>query len=254
MMNKREENRKENRHALGKFLIVLVAAGILGGVVGFLSEMMNLSLQELFGEAYRLIYDNMLWIMIVFAVIFQVIMWSFIIGAKKLFSQWSGDEDATSKKIDIKIGHVMVIANILMIGSLIMFGWRTSGIIASNGDYSETMILVVVFIVNAAGVIIGQKMAVDLTKEMNPEKKGSVFDTNFQKKWLETCDERERQQTYQCAWQAFKVMNIVFVVALLLCFFLSDIAGIGTAPGVIVGILWLIQTSIYSVYAIKLSK
>ena len=38
------------------------------------------------------------------------------------------------------------------------------------------------------------KLVVDLEKKLNPEKKGSVFEMQFQKTWLESCDEAQKQQ------------------------------------------------------------
>ena len=40
-----------------------------------------------------------------------------------------------------------------------------------------------------------------LTRRINPEKQGSVYDTKFFEKWVDSCDESEQRQMGQAAFQ-----------------------------------------------------
>lgn len=53
------------------------------------------------------------------------------------------------------------------------------------------LLALVMLIVTIFASVIQQKNAVDFLKIVNPEKSGSVYDMNFQKKWIESCDEMD---------------------------------------------------------------
>ena len=48
-----------------------------------------------------------------------------------------------------------------------------------------------------------QRRVVDLTRRMNPEKKGSVYDMKFRKKWYDSCDEAERRRIGEASYAAY---------------------------------------------------
>ena len=48
---------------------------------------------------------------------------------------------------------------------------------------------------------------VDAAKKTNPEKTASVYDTKFQKKWLDSCDEAEKIMIGKCAFKAYAATN-----------------------------------------------
>ena len=99
-----------------------------------------------------------------------------------------------------------------------------------------------------------QQKAVNLTKEINPEKRGSIYDTKFQDKWLENCDEAERFATYKCSFKTFKVMQLTGMVLWVICLIGQLIFGTGVFATIIVTIFMIIQTSVYSVQGIYFAK
>ena len=94
----------------------------------------------------------------------------------------------------------------------------------------------------------------NLEKEINPEKKGSIYDMKFQNKWLENCDEAERYMTYKCSFKTFKVMQTVGVVLWQICLVGQIAFGTGAFATIIVTIFMIIQTSVYSVQGIYFAK
>lgn len=47
---------------------------------------------------------------------------------------------------------------------------------------------------------------------MAPEKKTSVYDLKFQKKWMDSCDEAEKILIGKCAYKAFGKTNLTCVI------------------------------------------
>ena len=106
---------------------------------------------------------------------------------------------------------------------------------------------------NRAACIIQQKM-VNLAKEINPEKKGSIYDMKFQDKWLENCDEAERFAVYKCSFKTFKTMQLTGMVLWLICLLGQMVFGTGAFATIIVAVFMIIQTSVYSVQGIYFAK
>ena len=105
----------------------------------------------------------------------------------------------------------------------------------------------------AASCIVQQKL-VNLTKEINPEKKGSIYDMKFQDKWLENCDEAERFAVYKCSFKTFKIMQLTGMILWLICLIGQMIFDTGVFATIIVTVFMIIQTSVYSVQGIYFAK
>ena len=99
-----------------------------------------------------------------------------------------------------------------------------------------------------------QQKCVDLEKEMSPEKQGSVYDTKFNEKWLESCDEAERMMIYRSAWTSYRVMGTAYVIAWAVTFLAHEFFNTGLFACCVVIVLWMIQNSVYCYKSIHLSK
>ena len=102
-------------------------------------------------------------------------------------------------------------------------------------------------------VIIQQK-CVDAAKKMNPEKTASVYDTKFQKKWMDSCDEAEKIMIGKCAFKAYSATNTVcsaLAIVLAVCALVFEI---GFLPSLVVCIIWIVNQSVYCKEALRYSK
>ncbi|MDD3186227.1 MAG: DUF3169 family protein [Anaerostipes sp.] len=248
-MNKREEIRKENRKSLVGFFIILMVSAIVGGVIGGLGYRSTGFFSSIGKQLKDFMAMNSFYIMLLGAVLFQGVTWAIYLSAKKLFEAWDGENEETADKIDTKIGCMMWIQNVNVILAFFLFAL---GIGLQQGAMSAEFSLIntVVFVLNIGVTIIGQQKAIDFTKEMNPEKKGSVYDIKFQDKWMKSCDEAEKLKTYESAWKAFKVMNTTYVFAWLVTVLAQMIMGIGIFACIMISVLWMIQTSVYYYHSI----
>ena len=110
------------------------------------------------------------------------------------------------------------------------------------------------FLLSIALLIVLQQKVVDLTRKLNPEKQGSVYDLKFRKKWLNSCDEAERKQIGQAAYKAYSVLNatcpILWAVLLLLGFVLE----ISLLPSFLVLLVWGILNLTYIAECIRMNR
>ena len=95
---------------------------------------------------------------------------------------------------------------------------------------------------------------VKLEKQINPEKRGSVFDVKFQKQWLESCDEAEKLMVYRCGFRAYQVGNKVCMGLWLVALFLQLWADTGLFPVLSICVIWLSMVAAYVLASIRLER
>ena len=92
---------------------------------------------------------------------------------------------------------------------------------------------------------------VKFLKLVNPEKKGSIFETDFNKKWLNSCDEAQKMQVYRAGFVAYNA-GIKCCVALWILSLVGMTAlDTGVLPVIMTSIFLLVLTVSYCVECIK---
>lgn len=89
---------------------------------------------------------------------------------------------------------------------------------------------------------------------MNPEKRGSVYDTKFQKKWMDSCDESERRQIGQACYRAYLVTSRVCIGVWLVLVILSMVFEISLLPVFVLLLVWGVMQVTYTLECMRLSK
>jgi hypothetical protein len=179
-----------------------------------------------------------------------------------LFKLWNGEDEEQINYIEMLLSYAQWGTAILMILAFFFFAAGFSGLVTSGSSSSLSLNEYIIhfvlfmsgFIVANTFVVILQQRIVNFEKEINPEKKGSVFDIKFAKKWIDSCDEAERLNTYQAAYKSYQVVYITCTILLMLSIFGMMIWDIGYLPSALITIIWLVQTSSYCLESIRLSK
>ena len=256
---KNDAIKSANRKALPKFLLMMLVCTVAGGILGYFSA--KYSLNELSGAlkdacAFFGAYISP-WLMVAVAVITPALCVPMYRRAKALLSAWDGEDEDTSNAIDGKLSTVIWITSVSLALSFFLLSAIYSGGFASFDSLDSTVrvfIGVAAFIaILVEGILIQQK-CVDTTKRMNPEKKASVYDMRFQKKWMEDCDEAEKIMIGKCAFKAYSATNhvcAILAIALAVC---ALVLGIGFLPSLAVCIVWLVNLSAYCKEAMRYAK
>ena len=103
-------------------------------------------------------------------------------------------------------------------------------------------------------MVIIQQKCVDTLKRINPEKKASVYDMKFQKKWFDDCDEAEKILIGKCAFKAYSATNAVCTVLALVLAVCALLFDIGFLPSLTVCLVWIVSISAYCREAMRYSK
>lgn len=243
--------KKDNRKALPKYLLILFAAAIFGGVLGFAAGWVG---HDNLSEAIATAVAGGLtaaapWALLFTSVVsLAVILWLYR-GAKALFTGWDGEDDATMDRADEKLNWALLLTAAQLVLDMFFFA------VAQSAHNMTALWSVLFFIVSAFALVFAQQKIVDLTRKMNPEKQGSVYDTKFKKKWFESCDEAEQKQIGQAAYKAFNVVStacpILWGVLLLLSYAFNFSL---LMPVFTVCLLWLLLQVSYCLECIRLGK
>ncbi|WP_300755878.1 DUF3169 family protein [uncultured Oscillibacter sp.] len=173
-------------------------------------------------------------------------------SAAKKFAAWDGgDEDETSESIDTALSWVLLLSAVQLLFNLFFLSafciyWMDRDI--------RALALVGVFLLSCGFVVFAQQKAVDLTRRMNPEKRGSVYDTKFQKKWMDSCDESERRQVGQACCRAYMVSSRFCLGLWLALAILSMVFEVSILPTLVLLLVWGVMQVTYSLECIRLGK
>ena len=254
---KREEIRREDKKAGKKFVIILVLSCLAGMAVGAMGVMLinYLSAKEWDFIAFSKVASK-LWVeagsylLIGVNLLVLPLLCFFFSKHKKELKAWDGEDEAVYECLDKKLSVGMTVSAGLMVFDMMTYGIAFYG--AMGSDRLKSMIFFVdlaFFIGSMACIMFYQKALVNLLKELNPEKQGSIYDTKFQKKWLESCDEAEKQKIGEASYATYSFMNILYEIVSMVFMIAGFFFPIGVLPLTIVCLLWMTQIVFYSIKA-----
>ena len=249
-MSKQEKS--ENRKALPRFALTMLGSLLLGGVLGFV-----IGCSRVFGleaAAFARWLDGAVravtpWGIPVTSVL--TLGGSFLLyrSAAKKYAAWDGgDEDSVSETIETLLSWVLLLSAVQLLIDLFFMAALATCL------KDAALWVVALFLASCGLVIFTQQKAVDLEKRMNPEKHGSVYDTKFQKKWLDSCDESERRQIGEASRTAYTVTSRVCLGIWLVLTILGMVFDLGLLPVFVVLLVWGTLQVSYTLTCIRLGK
>ncbi len=246
-----DQIKKDNQKSFPKYIVVLLVCMIAGGVLGFFSSMIGSS--QLTASAPEkiadLLYLSLPWLFPIICAVFLAPCFLWLHKAKSLSRRWDGESEELPDQVDALLNRSMLL--ITLLSPIGFFSISASMMFASP---IRILVVAAEFLLMMFLCTSLQKSIVDLTRTLNPEKKGSIFDLNFQKTWVSSCDENERRQIGEAAYAAFKAANLSCVVIWLALVFAQIIFHTGLLAIFSVLLLWCILQVTYIVTCMKLSR
>ena len=242
---------KDNRKALPKYLLILFVAAIFGGVLGFAAGWVGHdNLSEVIATA---VTDGLTtaapWGLLATSVVsLALILWLYR-GAKALYTGWDGEEDDVMDRADEQLNWALLLTAAQLVLDMFFFA------AALSAPNMTALWSALFFVVSVFVLVFAQQKLVDLTRKMNPEKQGSIYDTKFRKKWIESCDEAEQKQIGQAAYKAYNVVSAVCPIlwaALLMLSYAFHFELL--MPTFILCLLWLLLQVSYCLECIRLGR
>lgn len=255
---KKLENRREDKKAFGKMMLFVIAGAIVGFLMGLFSAFSEDAMSMIAEKCMQVVtviapYGNFF-----FSTIMIIVYMVWMRKGRKLYEAWDGEDEDVIEKVESKIEKALALTSVNMIFVFFFFGLGVY--VSEYGKLARNESLICIAI-NMLGLIYGmtvtvvlQKNLVNFTKEINPEKHGSVYDTGFQKKWLESCDESEQLQTYRAGYCAMQTGSFACIVLWVVCMIGMLSWDFGIMPMVMVLAIWLVMIIRYYIEAMKISN
>ena len=240
--------KQDNRRALPRFILTVLLFALLGGVGGFVVAIAGPSglagwLQAGLGEALGAAVP---WGIPASSALLLGIGLGLYRSAKSRFARWDGEDEDLAEGIEVSLSYVLLFTALAVI---LDFFFLSAAFLSD-----PPMVPSVLFLVSVVLVILLQQKAVDLTRRMNPEKRGSVYDPSFQKKWMDSCDEAERAQIGQASYQAVRAATIACLVLWVVLTILNFSFDIGLLPALTVLVILGVLQVTYCLTCIRLTR
>lgn len=243
---------RDNRRALPKFLLMIGAAALVGGAVGFFSAV---AADGVSGEALKARVDAVLaalvpWGLPVCAAVLLIPAATLLGKARRAVAAWDGEDEDVGAAVEERLNVVMLLGTLAMIVGLFFL---SLGLLYAEGSF-RLLSNTAFFLVDMVAIVLLQQKVVDLTRRMNPEKEGSVYDRKFKKKWLESCDEAERAQIGQASYQAFQTTSGVCLIVWLVLLLGSLFYPMGILPTLAVLVIYGVLQGRYLTECIRMNR
>jgi hypothetical protein len=170
--------------------------------------------------------------------------------AKRIAADWDGQSEEEPEKADRLLSYYVILTNVLMILSWLLFSLYVWGGAATEEDLGLSFILL--FAVSNLALPFIQRAAVQLVKKINPEKQGEVLDFHFQKDWVHSMDEMEKAMLYKASYAAFGATTITCMVLWIVCIIGEVAFSWSLVPAVFVAIIWLVSMLAFQIQAFRL--
>jgi hypothetical protein len=252
-----QEIKKEDKKALHKFALIILLSLVVGLFIGALSNMM--SEDSAAGIAEYLLDFLKTFFPIANIVITVVFMFPIIylyMKSRNVYRLWDGEDEDEMNKIEIHMSYALWFTAILLVFSFFFFA---VGAYLSIHPYKginkvDLIFWFAGFILAVACVNIAQQKIINFLKEINPEKRGSVYDLKFAKEWEKNCDEAEQLLIYKSAYTSYRTVMLTCLLLWLFCVIGANIWDFGLMPVTLISIVWLVQVSSYCIKSISLSN
>lgn len=260
---KNDEIRRANRKALPKFLLFAVACAAVGGVVGYCSGYgaAKGGAEKLAGmmKAAGAFFGAQIapWLLLLLAVILPAVCIPIYRGAKKRLRAWDGEDEDAPEAIDRRLSAVLWLVSVTFIVSYFLIAASYAGGAAIFDDSERTVVFfieIAAFFAIMIEAILFQQKCVDAAKRLYPEKKASVYDVRFPKKWMDDCDEAEKILIGKCAFKAYAATYKVCAALAAMFAVGALIFDTGFLPSLAVSLVWVVGISAYYREAMRYAK
>ena len=249
----------EDKKAMKKFAAVMLVSLIVGACAGI-----GLVIVKFYGiEVVNQMLEQILFVVLTYGmpvvtVVVTAVVIAIYVNSRKAFRNWDGESEEPINTVERRLAYALWLVAINIIWNYFVFGaafcshyW--DGI--QNENLAGNVLVMAVFFIAAIFItLVEQQKIVNLEKEINPEKMGSVYDTKFQKKWEESCDEAEKLQIYKCGYKAYRVTYNLCIGLWVFCVLGGFIWEFGIVPVLMVTVIWAVMVTVYSMESIRYSK
>ena len=260
MNNTKMKKKKMNTYL--KWFLILFCSACVGGVIGAMSESFGLfENRDFIGGSmsafWLFIRSHMLFLLLLCGIVCGIFCEKTIYQMKKTGLQMQDTEDDLIDQLEYQLevlgGRGMIASTVgcILLILIVAPGYSLSYIRSqSTGETGIYLTGLLAFIALEAYFGLWQIRYIKLIQKIYPEKKGDPSSVKFQKQWLESCDEAEKECIYQAAYRTYLIVGKSLPVITFLAMFLHMLWNTGLLAIVIAAGLWLLNSVSYCRYCV----
>ena len=256
--------KKENKKAFKSFIIIMIVCALVGaffgvfivaykqGNIAFFKEMRSIDLSRLVTKGFAIASPFVIWGGIIGNTCLGVYCLSY---AKKKYAKWDGENEEYIEHLENRLNFLITMTSAFSFVVYLFFSASTFAVM--QNIYKEPIPFFLSLLGMFASMVVYvklQKGVVDIVRIMNPEKKGSIYDLDFQKKWIQSSDEAEKFIVYKAAYGAFKAVNSLCIILFVVYFLIGCLFDTGMIPMITVLGISIFNLIVYSIEAKKCEK
>lgn len=202
--DKQDKIRQENRRKLPGFLLFVALGAAIGAFIAIFSNWLAAAVSpaELTGSAILALSVALPFVALLCVPFVIAALWC-LRKSQTLFARWDGDDERLPEQIERCLDWALLWASTTQFLVLLSLGLCLSLLPLGAVGASVALMVPIFCVVMMFLSVHLQRRVVDLTRRMNPEKQGSVYDVKFRKKWYDSCDEAERRRIGEAAYAAY---------------------------------------------------
>lgn len=256
------KTRKSNSYMkTGMYLLIgALAGGVLGAGAYMILSSWGQGLEGTAGQLYGALQASILPVLTVLLVLSVLAGEITCRKLKRIAVQLPDAEDEESDRLEYeeeKWGalslNLNIISQVLCI-IILSAGYSSNYLDSSEAARRSFLYACVVFVICMAYDSFWQIRYVRLVQLGHPEKTVDPSSRNFQKKWLESCDEAEREVIYRSSYKAYAMMGKLIPVLLVITMLANLFFNTGMLAVVMVAVIWLAVTLTYTRSCVALKE
>ncbi|WP_300279790.1 DUF3169 family protein [uncultured Subdoligranulum sp.] len=254
-MDKQDKIKQENRSKLPAFLLLVALGAAAGAVIAISSNWLAavVSPWELTRVATLALSIALPFVALLCVPFLIAAMWC-LRKSQTLFARWDGDDERLPEQIERRLEWALLWVSTTQFLVLLSLGLCLSLLPLGAIGTSVALVVPISCAVMMFLSIQLQRRVVDLTRRMNPEKQGSVYDVKFRKKWYSSCDEAERQRIGEAAYAAHIATTYTSLALWVVMVLLNIFIPVGPLPVLAALVPWGAGQLTYLLHCIHADK
>lgn len=242
---------------LAKMSIGALVGAILGGFLGFSHFVLGSDSAPTVAKQMLTSIRTFIFPALIIITIFSILLQEFYF--RKLKDVCVKLEDAEDEEFDQlnyeeeKLGSIFQMINISsqVISIVVMsFGYSFDYLTSSILALGSCIVFLICFFYDGCM----SARYIRFLQRIHPEKRGDVSSFNFQKQWLDSCDEAEKEVIYQSAYESYIFINKIIALLLLITMLGHLFLHTGILAIVVVGIIYFTLSLTYCRSCMRLKR
>jgi hypothetical protein len=258
-MNKQnKKSNKSNQRILIIFIIILAASMVGGYVLGRLMARAEetVTLVNLVCDAKEFLVGAIPIVFMIVSILGIILSLASFIRCNVMYKKLQNDKenDDLWDSLEENLNQPMILSSAFFMVNLCLFFCCL--IIGCQNEYPSAVFITIylLFVATCVMEILIPKLTIDIEKKLNPEKQGNVLDVEFQKVWLNSCDEAQKMIVYKAGYKAYQSTNVACLILALAAFICSLTFQTDLVALIFVCIILFVNNMSYMLRAAKLEK